>query len=253
MRGVGRVLCAGIGAVCIGIPAAAQDEPDTAKVDDDPKNWELRVGLGGSLRAGDENNYSGAADGMLRRFWDEDTVTWTAFGNYGKTGGDRDTEDFGTKLEWRHDFTERFFWLTGSSADHDAVQGRNLRLQAYSGPGYRIWQQSKKEFFDVSSGLGYRHERFRGDEPNNDLFDLRAGYRYEDVIAEVLEIVHFTDTYTPLNDVENFLVKSELQLAVPLFEGLHFTNNARYEYVNDPADGSEHSNFWLTIGLQYRL
>jgi hypothetical protein len=244
---------AGIGALAVVVfspPAGAQDADPP---DDPPKLWEARIALGGSLRSGDENRYSGNADGMLERKFDVDTLTWTAFGNYGKTGGERDVEDFGTQLDWRHDFTERFFWLSSASADHDAVQDRNLRFQASSGPGYRIWEASEKEFFDIFSGVGYRHERFRGDEPNNDLIDLKAGYEYQDMIGEVLEIVHKSEVFAPVNEIENFLAQSELTLSVPLVGGLHFRNNARYEYVNDPADDKENSNFWLTIGLEYRL
>ena len=103
-------------------------------------------------------------------------------------------------------------------------------------------------------GLSARSgEQFRGGEPDNNLVDLRAGYEYRDVIGEVLEIVHKTDLFAPVNDTENFLAKSEITLSVPLVGGLHFRNHARYEYVNQPADGSESSNFWLTIGLEYRL
>lgn len=226
--------------------AGSPDEPE-------PKRWEARFALGGSLRAGDESRYSGNADGMLKRLWEQDTVTWRAVGDYGKTGGERDAENFGSSLDWRHDFQSRFFWLSTASADHDAVQGRNLRLQFNTGPGYRIWEASEKRFFDVSAGAGYRHERFRGDEPNNDLADLRVGYEYQDLIGEVLEVVHRTDFYAPANDIDDYLAKSELTLSVPLVGGLHFRNNARYEYVNQPAEGNEESNFWLTIGLEYRL
>jgi putative salt-induced outer membrane protein YdiY len=247
-------MCVGIvslGLVLVAAPAASEDAADPPA--DPPKKWEASIALGGSLRSGDENRYSGNADGMLKRLWDADTLTWTAFGDYGKTGGDRDVEDFGTGLDWRHAFNGRFFWLSTVSADHDAVQGRNLRLQASTGPGYRLWRASEDRYFDVSTGLGYRHEEFRRDEPDNDLFDWRVGYEYKDKIGEIVEILHKTNVFTPLNDIENFLAQSELTLSVPLVYGIHFRNSARYEYVNEPADDKENSNFWLTIGLEYRL
>ncbi|MGH0030153.1 MAG: DUF481 domain-containing protein [Myxococcota bacterium] len=235
------------------VPASAQDaDPAADPPPDPPKRWEGSLALGGSLRAGDESRYGGNAEGMLKRLWERDTLTWTAFGNYGKTGGDEDANDFGSKLEQRHAFNGRFFWLTSAAADHDAIQARNLRFQTYTGPGYRIWEASDARYLDASVGLGYRHERFRN-APNNDLLDARSGYEYKDLIGEVLEVVHRTDVFTPLNDIDDFLAKSELVLSVPLFSGLHFRNHARYEYVNKPADGKEESNFWLTIGLEYRF
>lgn len=246
--------CAGIVAVCIAMGARSALAQEAAGAPDpEPDPWEARVALGGSLRAGDESRYSGNADGMLLRRFDVDTWTWTAVGDYGKTGGERDAENFGTNLEWRHAFNGRFFWLSNAGADHDAVQGRNLRLLVNTGPGYRIWEASEKRFFDVSTGVGYRHERFRGDEFDNNLIEGRAGYEYRDIIGETLEIVHQTDVFAPANEIEAFLAKSELTLSVPLVGGLHFRNNARYEYVNQPADDNEESNFWLTIGLEYRL
>lgn len=233
--------------------ALAQDAPPAAGPAAPAKTWEASLSLGGSLRSGDENRYAGSGALMVKRLWSQDTLTYRALGDYGKTGSQVDTNDFGTSLEWRHDWSGRFFWLSTTGLDSDAVQGRNLRFTVNSGPGYRVWQQSKNEYLDVSSGLGYRHEEFRRGVSSNDLLDLRAGYEYQDKIGEVLEISHRTEIFAPANEIRNFLAKSELTLLVPLFKGLHFRNNARYEYVNHPADGMKSSNFWLTIGLEYKL
>ena len=243
----------------VALPAMSQDAAEAPASAADanpppPKRWEASLALGGSLRSGDENRYSGNANGMLKRLWDRDTATWTAFGDYGKTGGKADVNDFGTGLEWRHQFSGRLFWLSNFGADHDAIQARNVRIAVYTGPGYRIWEaDAEKRYFDVNSGLGYRHESFAGDTPDNDLFDLRTGYEYKDVIGKVLEIEQKTNLYTPLNEIRNFLAHAELTLSVPLVGSLYFRNSARYEFVNEPADGKEHSNFWLTIGLEYKL
>lgn len=215
--------------------------------------WEGRFALGGSVRGGDQSRYAGNADLNLKRSWSRDSLAFRALADYGKTGGDRDSENYGAKLSWRRDVRERFFWHASTGIDADAVQGRNVRVTADTGPGYRLWEAAEKRFFDVQSGLGYRHEQFRRGEPENNLVDLRAGYEYQDLIGEVLELVHKTDVFAPMNDFENFLAKAEITLSVPLVGGLHFRNHARYEYVNEPAGGRESSNFWLTIGLEYRL
>ncbi len=133
------------------------------------------------------------------------------------------------------------------------MEGRNLRVTVDSGPGYRVWEGGEGRFFDLSSGLGYRHERFRRDEPENNLIDIRAGYEYNDKIGEVVEVKHKSDAFMPANDFEAFLLKSELTLSVPLVGGLHFRNHARYEFVNEPVVDNVQHNFWLTVGLEYRL
>jgi len=233
----------------LALPAAAED-PAPAEPE---KPWEFKIAAGISLREGDESKFNGNGDLLYKYGFTKDTLTFRALGDYGESDGDRDTENYGANLKWRHDFDGRFFWLSNTGADSDQIQGRNLRVIVNSGPGYRIWQDGDANFFDVATGLGYRHERFRGDDPNNDLLDMVAGYDYQQIFGEAVEIVHATDFYAPVNEIEAYLVKSEITLSVPLFAGLHFRNNARYEYVHQPADDRKESNFWLTMGLEYRL
>ena len=194
---------------------------------------------------------------MLYRYaFTQDIFTLRGLADYGESDGDRDTENYFGNAEWKHTFTDRFFWLSNVGADSDQIQGRNIRILANTGPGYRIWQGEENEFFDISSGIGYRYEKLRNDDrtrTTNDLIDAIAGYDYQQTFGEAIEIIHSTDLYAPVNDIEDFLAKSEITLSVPLFSGLHFRNNARYEYVNEPAEGRQNSNFWLTIGLEYRL
>jgi putative salt-induced outer membrane protein YdiY len=231
-------------------PAAAHDVEEEPEA---PLVWEFDLAAGGTLRSGDENRYAGNADVRARRFWSADTVTFRALGFYGKTGGEVDTNNAGAFLDWRHALGDRFFWLSQSSAETDPVQDRNLRVTVSTGPGYRMWEQSETEFFDIASGLGYRYETFRGDEGDNNLLDARAGYVYQDKLGEALDVIHFSDVYAPVYDIENFLFRSELTLSVPLFGGIHWRNNVRYEYVNEPAEGRKNSNVWLTFGVQYHF
>jgi hypothetical protein len=49
-------------------------------------------------------------------------------------------------------------------------------------------RQSLLASVDVAAGFGYRHERFRGDDPNDDLLDMIAGYDYQQTIGEAAEI-----------------------------------------------------------------
>jgi putative salt-induced outer membrane protein len=245
------LLTIALGALVLPTAAAAEEPEPPAEADKKP--WEFKVAAGISLREGDESKFNGNADTLFKYGWTRDTLTFRALGDYGESDGDRDTENYGANLEWRRDLAGRFFWLSNAGADSDQIQGRNLRVTVNTGPGYRVWQGEENEFFDVATGLGYRHERFRGDDPDNDLLDMIASYDYQQTLGEAVEIIHATDFYAPVNEIENYLVKSEVTLSVPLFSGLHFRNNARYEYVHEPAEDRKSSNFWLTMGLEYRL
>lgn len=225
---------------------AEEEEEETPK-------WEARAAAGFALRGGDTNQFSLSGDTRVRRNFTDDSLTFRGLADWGKTGGTVDSENYGGFLDWRHDFTSRFFWLSTTGVSADPVQDRNIRIQASSGPGYRLWQESDKEFFDVSSGVGYRHEQFRKGKDDNNFVDLVGGYDYHDMIGEALEVVHTTRLAMPANETKSWLATSELTLSIPLVGSIHFRNNARYEYVNDPADDSKKSNYWLTIGLEYRL
>lgn len=236
-------------AMAVAAPAWSHEEPAP---EEDPRPWDFSAAVGISLRDGDQSKFNGNADIQYSYSFPVDTFGFRALGDYGESDGDRDTENYFAGIDWRHDFTERFFWQSIISGDSDQIQGRNFRFQTITGPGYRVWAQDT-QFLDLAAGVGYRHERFREPTPNNDLVDATAGWDYYAIFGEVLELSQTTDFYAPVNDIENFLAKAEATLSVPVFEGLHFRNNARYEFVNQPAEGRKSSNVWLTMGLEYRL
>lgn len=251
-RWPGRGWCPGV-CVLLWLWAAAAAAQDAPAKPDEPKNpWGVKAALSGSLRAGDEDKGSANADLEVGYTFNSDSLTFRALGDYGVSKGTEDTKDASGTLTWRHDFTHRFFATAKLYADTDPIQDRELRFIVDAGPGYRIWEQSKKEFFEVSSGVGYRADRFKAPTPDDDFLDLRASYRYQDKIGDALEVTHHTDFSFPANQVEDFLVKSELTLAVPLFKGFFLRNNVRVEYDNRPALDKKSTNLWLTLGLEYR-
>ena len=251
----GRLAWITIGLLVAIVSAPAAGEEAAVAGEEEPKAWDARIAAGLSLREGDESNFTANGDVMVGRRWTADTLTFRGLADYGKSGGDTLAENYGATLTWRRDLTERFFWRTVGGLDSDQVQGRSLRATIGTGPGYRIWEASENEFLDFWGSLGYRYERFRSHSrtPDNNLVDLGLGYDYHDVWKDVVEIVHSTGVFTPLNDAENFLARTEATLSVPLFSGLHFRTNTRYEYVNEPAAGAKSSNWWFSLGLEYRL
>jgi putative salt-induced outer membrane protein YdiY len=246
-----RLVCTGIALVWLGATAvAAQDAP--AQTDAPTNPWGVKAALSGSLRTGDEDKGAANGDVEVGYKFNSDSLTFRALGDYGVSNGSEDTKDASGSLTLRHDFTHRFFGTAKVYADTDPIQNRELRFIVDAGPGYRIWEQNDKEFFEVSSGVGYRADRFKAPTPDDDFLDLRASYRYHDKIGDALEISHATDFSFPANQVEDFLVKSELTLSVPLLKGFFLRNNLRLEYDNRPALDKKSTNLWLTLGLEYR-
>lgn len=256
----GPVLCIAA-ALFLSSTAVAQDPPaPDAAADaaaeappDPPKLWEAKAALAVSWRSGDENKTAANADLEIARKWEVDKLTFRALGDYGKSGGVEDTKNASASLTHRHDFTDRLFSQARVYADTDPVQDRELRFTVDAGPGYRVWQVAgEKEYFDVMAGLGFRADRYKPPTPDRDLFDARASYKYEDTIGEVLEVVHTTEILAPVNLIENYLVKTELILAVPIVKSFFLRNNVRVEYDHRPAEGRKQINSWLTLGLEYR-
>ena len=57
----------------------------------------------------------------------------------------------------------------------------------------------------------------------------------------------------PLPDVEDFLVRSDLALAVPLIMDLKFRLSFGVEYQNEPAHSAEKWSTKSTFGLLYEF
>lgn len=232
--------------------------------------WTGDVGVAVTAQSGTQDTFAGSIDAVTERTWAQDLarIRFTAVYGTSKNTEGNDTNQsiiqnaqalFG---DWRHTFTDRFFWNTGSELSRDSTTRRDVRVAVNTGPGYRTWrgEDHDAEHFDIFGGVGYRYEQYDGD--NNDggvadqdifnLVDLVAGFEYKNgLFDDRVNYTHTAKVLAPANDFNAFIARTEVLIGIPLSEAWSFRTGVLVEWVNDsPADTSELTTR-TTVGLGY--
>ncbi len=241
--------------------------------------WTGGINVGVTAQSGTTDTFSGSIDANADRAWAKDEVSVRFSGVYG-TSRTRDKD--GTETiqnaqalfgDWKHLFSDRFFWDTGSELSRDNTQDRELRVRVNTGPGYRFWKgdawgedAANSDHFDISAGVGYRYEIYDGntnggtgtgvaENGDKDHFaDLVAGFDYANLMFDGrIEFTHTGSAFVPANDFEAYLLRTEIIFGVPLSEAWSFRTGVLVEYFNDAPDDTNKLTTRTTVGLGYKF
>lgn len=242
--------------------------------DEIEKGWTGSLALSFAAQTGTVDSFSGSAEAGAERTWEKDHVGIRLTGVYGtsrdrknepanRPSSDDTTADSQTlKGDWKHTIHERWFWNSDSSVSRDSTQDLKVRARVATGPGYRFWEggDAPKEHFDLSAGLGYRYESYDGnrggtvDENSFDknLADIIAAFEYKNLLFDgKIEYSHTGSAAMPANDINAYIITSEIIGAVPLTDAWSFRTGLFYEYVNDVPQDVNPSTFRVTLGFGY--
>jgi putative salt-induced outer membrane protein YdiY len=233
--------------------------------------WTGGVGASLSAQTGTTDSFVGSIDANGDRVWGRDEVGLRLNATFGQTrsigddGGDKVTQNSQSLLgEWKRTVHRRFFWGSNSELSRDTVQNREVRVALSSGPGFRLWTgtDEAKQHFDVSGGFGYRFELYnvtsgRPDRDNYDpdhFADVVANFEFKDMFLEdSIEFTHIGSVKMPANDVEAFLVSTELIFGVPLTATWSLRASFLAEYQNTVPDKTNKMTTRSNLGLSYKF
>ncbi|MFK7898594.1 MAG: DUF481 domain-containing protein [Myxococcota bacterium] len=244
------------------------------------EGWSGDVGVALTAQSGTQDTFAGSIDALGERTWAEDLATVRLTAVYGTSRNKRDKKDDREVIQnaqalfgdWKHTFTDRFFWQTGTELSRDSTTRRDVRFAVNTGPGYRTWQGAAPdaEHFDLYGGVGYRYEQYdgnandgptfgngRGGDVDNDiqnLADLVAGFEYKNGLFEdAVEYTHTGKVFAPANDFNAFIARTEVLLGIPLTEAWSFRTGVLVEWVNDSPDNTDQLTTRTTVGLGYKF
>lgn len=235
---------------------------------EDKNGWSSDVSASLSAQTGTTRTLSGTFDGKTTRAWEKDVASIRINATYGTSDDDTKAKETtqdnqALLLDWKHTIDDRFFMSTQSEVSRDSTQDRRLRFRVDSGPGYRVWQadDSGKDHFDVSTGLGYRYEVYDGNtntanaDTNMDQFvDAVLGFEYKNMLFDdKIEWTYTGGLNVPMNAVEAFIVRSEIIIGVPLTEAWSFRTSFLVEYTNEVPAKVTQARTNTTIGLGYKF
>jgi putative salt-induced outer membrane protein YdiY len=243
----------------------------TAPVYAEEDGWTGGVGASLTAQTGTTDSFVGSIDASGERSWAKDEVGLRFNATFGQTrkigddGGDKVTQNSQALLgNWKRTIHDRFFWGSNSELSRDSVQNREVRVALSTGPGFRLWtgEAESKQYFDVSGGLGYRYELYnvtsgRPDRDNYDpdnFADIVGNFEYKNMLLEdSIEFTHIGSVKMPANDVEAFLISTEVIFGVPLTATWSLRASFLAEYQNTVPDKTNQMTTRTNLGLSYKF
>lgn len=246
--------------------------PTVSQAEDEPEGWTGDVNLSVAAGSGTTSTFAGNFDAKTERSFGKDKVGVRLNATLGTSKPRKErtetTQDSQALTgSWKRIIHERFFWNSGTEVSRDNVQDRELRALVKTGPGYRFWQGDGdgKEHFDVSAGMGYRHEIYDGNLAHTpggesvqgesfNFADAVAGFDYKKrLFDDKIDFSHTADVALPMNDTKAFIVTTEVIVGIPLSKAWSVRFATLVQYTNFVEDDIEKLRTTTTVGLGYKF
>lgn len=221
--------------------------------------WRYLLTAGANVSSG--NNDAGslnlAAEGAQQTPYDK--WTWVAKADHARNAGVATTDRYGLRTQYNRDISPDWFGFGSGETLRDKLANIAARYSVASGVGRHVWREDG-EFFDVSVGLGYSHDRFVA--PTNVAGATRDEYgRIELVLAE--ESSHrLTDTtslrqkftlYPNLRDSGKYRAVLDTGLTVAMTPTINLSAGLSYRYDSDPGTHLEKGDAMFVTGVSLRF
>lgn len=251
---------------------------------DEPEGWTGEISAALTAQTGTTDSVAANIDAKAERTWEKNFASIRFSGVYGTTrnrgsasAGSDSSQDEETQNsqalfgEWKRQIHDRFFWDTESELSRDNVQNRDVRFAMNTGPGYRFWEGERKakEHFDVNAGIGYRFELFdqdttpatdpnpspdRGRKDRGNFADIVVGFEYKNMLFEDrIEFTHTGSAKMPANNVDAYILTTEVIAGVPLTEAWSLRIGFLAQYQNEQPNDTTNTTTRTTVGLGYKF
>jgi putative salt-induced outer membrane protein YdiY len=242
--------------------------PAVAQAEDEPEGWTGDASLSFSSQTGTTDSIAGTLDLKTSRAWTKDVIGARFLGSYG-TSREKGSDANDTTLDsqavfgnWKHTVTGKFFWDSNTEASRDGTQDRDIRFTLSTGPGLRMWhgEDAGSDHFDVSVGVGYRYEVYDGnandvgtDKLEDNLADGVIAFEYKNTLFDKVEYTHTGSARMPFNEINAYILRSEITLGVPLSAAWDLRAGFVAEYVKVTVDPNNELTTRTKIGLGYKF
>jgi len=217
------------------------------------------LGAGASYQSGNTNasSINLSADGV--RATADDKWRFGGKALRSNSNGARSAENVSLGTQYDKDITPEWFALGKADALHDKLANISSRVSVFGGAGRHVVKNDSTTW-DVSTGLGYTHDRYL--EETVVAGQTRTSYgRAELLLAE--ESTHkWTPTtsfhqklsiYPALNSHSGYRGVFDAGLSVAMTEKLSLTAGLTYRYDSDPGEGLERGDALFVTGIAVKL
>jgi putative salt-induced outer membrane protein YdiY len=232
--------------------AEAPQDPNAPKTPLTPHDWKGSISLNGSFRAGNTDQVLVALRAAAEKQWEEDKLGFALEALYGKSEGDETNKSLFAKARFDHFYSQRLYSFAQTDALYDAIQDIDLRSITSLGAGYLLWKENDDRLFALEGGLSAIYTKYGTGE---DQFSpaARAAATFKEIFFKDLHFTQDVEFLLPLDEVDEFLVRSRTAIAVPVAEGWAMKTSLDVNYTAAPAAGRKPFDILFLVGLEYQF
>jgi putative salt-induced outer membrane protein YdiY len=173
---------------------------------------------------------------------------WTlgAHGYFGNSEGERNRENAGAEVSYRHDLEGRTYYAAEARYYYDGLADLDYQATALFSLGYDL-VKSEDTLLAVEAGPAYITEKKGGEQ--KDFVAARLAVAVDHLINERVLLWERVEVLPALNDTDFYLVLAEVGVESSLADWLHFRTAAQLRYDSAPAEDKEEADLFMTASL----
>lgn len=173
---------------------------------------------------------------------------WTlgARGNVGNSEGERNRENAGAEVNYRHELVDRFYYAAETRYYYDALADIDYQAAALFSLGYDL-VETDDTLLAVEAGPAYITEKKGGEQ--KDFIAARLAVSVDHLINERVLLWERVEYLPALNDTAFYLVLAEVGLESSLSNWLRFRTAVQLRYDSAPAEDKEEADLFMRASL----
>lgn len=223
---------------------------------EDATGWRGNADFGYTLTAGNSETTNLSLAARVVRRWERSRWSGDA-GFLRATDEGEETASRGeASVQYDYFPSERVFFFGRTSVSFNEPAGLDLRLSPAAGVGYQVLERERVEL-TLQGGASWIRDEFT-DGTSDEAVHAVLSEAFRFVLSETADLQQ-TLTYEPkLEDLEDFLLRTEVSLTAMITDALGLKVSFRDEFDSrpfDPAVGEERekNDITLVTGVTYRF
>jgi putative salt-induced outer membrane protein YdiY len=227
------------------------EQREDAAIQTPPVTWENEVALGGSLTRGNTDSYTLQAKITSTRETALDKLRFRLTADLQEIDTRRATERVKGEAKYDRNITEKFYWYTRGSGEHDQILGIDYRAQVGPGLGYYLFKTETVKL-SLETGPGYQAEKLKAASLSNTI-QGRGAENFEWKITNNLKFFQSAEFLSDLLEVNDFTVALDAGFESSLTKQLSLRLTAEDRYNAEPAQGKKKNDIGLITSVAWKF
>jgi putative salt-induced outer membrane protein YdiY len=227
---------------------------EIATVNPEKTKWTGSISAGAVLVRGNTDSSTANVGAEVTRRAEDNRIALGA-GYYFASQRDSNTRDSSTiadnwflKGKYDYFFTKQFFGYANMKYEKDRIAYLDMRLTPGAGLGYQ-WVERKALSFFTEAGLAYLHEEYTNPNDTRDYIAARVAYHLDFAFNSYVTGFHNMEIIPNLEDIEAFLVYTDVGLRAAMSERLFVEGKAQLNYNSQPSDDRDKKDLRYVLGV----